>query len=132
MRQMSASRWTRRLTVVLVALMTLVGMVPPLEAGFVPSESSLDPQMRAKDLAAVQRVLENKLVGEQLKAMGYSEQEISQRLAALSDEEMHSLSVQLQSVEPAGGLGTAIAILAIIALVLIILRLVGKRVVVSD
>ena len=106
----------------------LIGLAHPAAAGFVPSGDI----SRADDLAFIQRTLENKMVAERLKAMGYDQSEIQERVAALSDDEMHDLAVQIDSLTP-GGTGEAIiAVLVIIILVLLVLRLLGKRVVVGD
>ena len=131
MHTLIGSYWTKRLVVVMALVMALVGMVPPVDAGFITSEQSLPPEMRAKDLATVQRTLENKLVAGQLVAMGYQREEIDNRLQQISDEELNTLAMNLESLQPAADAGAVIAVLVIIVLVLLILHLVGKRVVVS-
>jgi len=82
-------------------------------------------------MATIERALEQKLVRERLKDLGYTEQEIKARLDKLSDAEVHSLAAQLDSLMPAGQLGLVITILVIIILVIIILMLTGHRVKIS-
>lgn len=121
---------TRMVVFFMAALMMIVGAVPQVDAGFISnSQSSFN---RQADMASVQNVLENKLVKERLKALGYSQDEIQARLNMLSDEEIHQLSAQIDSLAPAGdGLGVIISVLVIIILVLVILQLTGKRVVIT-
>ena len=125
-----SSSWTRRVVVMMIAIMGVIGITPQVDAGFISnSQSSYN---RQADMKTVQTVLENKLVRERLVAMGYSADEIQARMSLLSDEEMHQLSAQIDSVAPAGdGLGIAIAVLVIVILVIVILQLTNKRVVIG-
>jgi hypothetical protein len=124
----------RGIAVVLLVVMGLVGFVPRVEAAFVPSgESGLSssPTSRQEDMATIQKALEQKLVRERLKDLGYTDDEIKARLDRLSDAEVHSLATQLDSLAPGGELGLVIAILVIIILVIVILMLTGHRVHIS-
>jgi hypothetical protein len=121
-----------RTAMLLIMLMSLISAVPNVQAGFVPSDSSLVPSLRDQDLQTVQKVLENKLVSKRLEAMGYSAAEIDQRLGQLSDQELHSLSGQLESLAPGGdGVGFVIGILVVVLLVIVILKLLDRRIVIS-
>jgi len=82
-------------------------------------------------MATIQKALEQKLVRERLKDLGYTDDEIKARLDQLSDAEVHSLATQLDSLAPGGELGLVIAILVIIILVIVILMLTGHRVHIS-
>jgi hypothetical protein len=87
---------------------------------------------RQQDLATLQRALENKLVQERLKALGYSDEEIKARLDQLSDGDLHNFATQIDTLTAGGdGLGLVIALLVIIILVIIILKLMDKKIVVS-
>ena len=122
----------RRMAMMLVVLMGLVSMVPRVEASFVASDESFSSMSRQSDMTTIQGALEQKLVRERLKDLGYTEDEIKARLDRLPDNEIHALATQLDSLLPAGdGTGVVIAVLIIVILVLIILMLTGHRVRVS-
>jgi len=129
--------WFRRIAMLLVLTMTCLALVPRVEAGFIPTDpagqswqTQQAQELRAKDMAAVKQALENKLVAERLAALGYSSQEIDQRLAQLSDTELHELASQIDTLTVAGGaLGTVIVLLVIVILVIVILKLTDTRIV---
>ncbi len=77
----------------------------------------------------VRRALENKIVAEKLKSHGLTAEEVSNKIASMSDEQVHQIA-SLSDRIPAGGdgaTGVIIAILVIVALVLLIVFL-WKRV----
>ena len=122
----------RRIAMMLVVVMGLISFMPKVEASFVPTDESFSSISRQNDMATIQRALEQKLVKERLKDLGYTDEEIKARLDRLSDTEIHSLAVQLDSLLPAGdGLGVVIALLVIAILVIVILMLTGHRIHVS-
>jgi hypothetical protein len=126
-----AVRW---IATMLVVVMGLVSFVPRIEASFVPSDQadrSFSRTSRQEDMATIQKALEQKLVQERLRELGYTDDEIKARLDQLSDAEVHSLATQLDSLAPAGELGLVIGILVIIILVIVIVMLTGHRVRVS-
>ncbi|WP_029896743.1 PA2779 family protein [Desulfohalovibrio reitneri] len=100
----------------MAVLMCLVSFVPRVQAGFVPSHRSLSADVRADDLATVQQTLENKVVRERLADLGYSPGEVEQRLAALSDRELHTLASQLEALDAGAGAGGVIIAIVIIAI----------------
>jgi len=123
---------TRRIAMFLVVLMGVFSVVPRLEASFAPSDESFASSARQKDMAMVQKVLEQKVVKERLKALGYTEEEINSRLDQLSDEEIHQFSTQLDSLTSGGnGIGFLIGGLVIVLLVLLILHLSGKKIIIG-
>ena len=122
MQMVLQSPWSRRLIAVMAVVMGIFGMVPQVQAGFVPSTQATPD--RTQDMATVQRVLENKLVVERLKDMGYTHNEIQDKLAQLSDQEVHQLASDIDALAPAGdALGFVIAVLVVVILVLVILKL---------
>lgn len=130
MQALKTTRFFGRLALFLAVLTALIGLAHPALAGFVPSMDGATS--RAEDLTTVRRTLENKLVAQRLAEMGYSGEEVRERLAALSDDELHRLAGQVDSLAPGGSVEAAIVILVLIILVLVVLRLVGKRVVIGD
>ena len=122
----------RRIAMMLVFVMGLISFMPHVEASFVPSDESSSSISRQEDMATILRALEQKLVKERLKDLGYTDEEIKARLDRLSDAEIHSFAAQLDSLTPAGdGVGIVIALLLIAILVIVILMLTGHRIHVS-
>jgi hypothetical protein len=94
--------------------------------GVMPSKTEAGQSLSDRDtaLATVQSVLANEKVLEVLAVQGLSRQEVNQRLASLSNEDLHRLSQNLQQVQAAGvtreqwtwiGIG-ALAVLLLLAL----------------
>jgi hypothetical protein len=118
----------RRVAMLLVAVMTLLAFAPRVEAGFVPTGLS-QAAVHAQDLAVVQKTLEHKAVTERLAALGYSKEEVSSRLAMLSDDERHRLAGQLDALGAGGdGLGIVLALVIIVLLVVLILKIEDKTI----
>ena len=124
--------FTRRIAMLLVVLMGVFSVVPRLEASFVPSDESFASNARQKDMAMVQKVLEQKVVKGRLKALGYTEEEINSRLDQLSDDEIHQFATQLDSLTSGGGaIGFIIGVLVIILLIFLILHLTDKKIIIG-
>lgn len=117
----------------LVFVMFIFGLVPRVDAGFVPSDIlQLANTDRAADLEKIQKVLETKMVRERLEQLGFSSEEINSRLSQLSDQQIHQLALKLDELKVGSdGLGVVIALLVIVILVIIILQLTGHRVIVT-
>lgn len=90
--------------------------------------------LRAEDMAKVQRVLEAKVVGDKLERLGISKEEVNSRLERLSDEELHQFASHITSLYPGGdsGVGIVIALLLIVILVIVIMQLMDKKIVIKD
>jgi len=122
-----------RVAITLILIMLPLSFVPKVEAAFIPSDESSSSIVRERDMAAVQEALEHKRVREKLSDLGYTEEEIAARLDQLSDQELHSFASQLDSLNPGGdGLGIVIAILVIVLLVILILKLLDKRIIITE
>jgi len=125
-------RW---IATMLVVVMGVVSLVPRVEASFVPSDQSdqsSSPTSRHTDMETIQKALEQKLVQERLRDLGYMDDEIKARLDQLSDAEVHSLATQLDALLPAGGgFEVAVIILLVVIVVVLVLIVTGKRVHVS-
>jgi len=119
----------RHTAFLLIAVMSMFSFVPKAEASLVPTSMTMASELRAQDLASVQKVLEHKAVKARLSALGYSDAEISAKLSAVDDSELHSLASQLNALEAGGdGLGIIIGLLVIALLVVVILKLSDKTV----
>jgi tetrahydromethanopterin S-methyltransferase subunit B len=126
MTAMLESRAMKQLAVLMVLIMGLLSLAPRAEAGFVASQAL---QTRNEDTATVERVLQNKVVKQRLQEMGYSDQEVRQRLASLSDQELNQLAGRINTLAPAGdAFGFVIGLLIVAILVVVLLILADKRV----
>ena len=119
----------RRIAIMLVVSMALISIVPQVDAAFISSDESFSYNMRQQDTTTIKKVLEQKLVKQRLKVLGYSEDEVKDRLDKLSDNELHRFATQLD-VLAAGGdvLGVLVAILVIVGIIALILFITGKRI----
>ena len=118
----------------LVVAMFIIGIAPRVDAGLAPSEIiALSQTDRAADLAKIQKVLELKAVGERLTQLGLAQEEIKNRLDQLSDQQIHQAALQLDDLKVGQGdaLGIIIAILVIAILLVILLKLTGRRVLIT-
>jgi uncharacterized membrane protein len=121
----------KQTTLMMIVLMTILGMVPRVDAAFIHSFESLGQEYQAKDLETIRHFLEVKAVQTRLQSLGYSSEEIQARLSNLSNEEIHQLASNINTLTPGGdAAGVIISILVIILLVLLILRLMDRRVIV--
>ncbi len=119
----------------LAIAMFVVGIVPRVEAAFVPSQTMAMPAVdRVEDLGTIQAVLESKLVKQRLQDLGFTADEINARLSQMSDQQIHSFARQLDDLRVGkDGLGIVIALLIIIILVIVIINLTtGHKIVVTQ
>jgi hypothetical protein len=107
--------------------MSLLSLVPRVEAAFIPSGESQNELMRDQDMQIIKKALENKVITQRLQDLGFSDgfsdQEIQDRMDQLSDQEVHNLATQIDSVSQGGIFGVVIAVLVIVILVLVILKI---------
>lgn len=118
----------------LVFAIFIISIVQKVEAGFAPSEViALSKVDRTADLEKIQKVLETKMIKERLEKLGFTQEEINNRLSQLSDQQIHQLALQIDDLKvgKSDALGIIIALLVITILVIIILQLTGHRVVVT-
>ena len=113
----------KRTTILLIILMSLVSIVPQVEGAFIPSSESQTELMRNQDIQNIRKALENKVITQRLQDLGFSDQEIQDRMDQLSDQEVHSLAMEIDSLTQGGIFEVVIAVLVIVLLVVVILRL---------
>lgn len=88
----------------LAIAMFVIGIVPRVYAGFLPSEALvLNGFDRAADLRIIQKALEQKIVQNRLAVLGFSQEEIQQRLPQLTDEQIHSLAQNIDQLNVGRG-----------------------------
>lgn len=94
-----------RLVFVVVALSLLTAasaVAAPVPSKTAPLQS-LD--QRDADLTAVRSVVENEQVAQALAAHGFTAEEVNQRLARLSGDDLHQLATNLEQLQAAGHSG---------------------------
>jgi len=86
---------------------------------------------RSTEQAKVQAALESSVIKQRLMDFGLTPEETSARIDKLSDEQLHRLASNLDSVQAGGDvLSDVIVILLIVVIVIVILELTGHHVVV--
>lgn len=106
----------------------IIGALPRDSSAYIAGPETLENSRQA-DLAVVQRTLESRLVEEKLLSLGLTPEETGQRLALLSDEDLHSFATELEGLNPGGSLiGVVIGLLVIAILVVVLLNMTGHRV----
>jgi hypothetical protein len=109
----------------------MIGAVPVKSMAYVV-ESEIAPMERAADMDTALRVLESELVSQKLIRVGLTPDEVRDRLAELSDAELHQFARQIDSLYPGGGAtGVIIALLVIAILVLVILKLTDHKIIIK-
>jgi hypothetical protein len=119
---------SKRLNPVLFVLaLVLVFAAIPALAGPVPSKTAENQSLdsREADLALVRDVAANEQVAAVLEANGFTKEEVDQRLAEMSPQDLQQLSQNLEQLQPAGltrqewiwiGVGALAALILVIAL----------------
>ena len=96
----------KHVTWYLIFAMFVIGIAPRVHAGFSPSEVvGFSPVDRASDLKKIQHAIETKMIGERLKQIGLTPDEIQKRLTHLSDQQIHELALQLDELKVGGDAG---------------------------
>jgi uncharacterized small protein (DUF1192 family) len=128
MRETLSTSLFRGLALLMVAAVFSVGLASNANAALLaaPDAPQAVSQERAEGMDTIRQALESKVVAERLKDLGLSQQEIDQRLAMLSDQEISRLAADVQNVDTAGSALGIIAGVAIVALIVFgILELTG-------
>jgi hypothetical protein len=113
--------------------MFILGIVPRVDAGFIPSDIITYPQFdRTADLQKIQKALETKMLTERLGDLGFTKDEIQKRLSQLNDEQIHNFALNLDQLKVGGdGLGIVAALLVIALLVVALLYLTKHKVIIK-
>jgi ABC-type bacteriocin/lantibiotic exporter with double-glycine peptidase domain len=108
-----------------VAVLIVVTAIPAFAAP-VPSKTAANQSLdsRAADIALVRDVVSNDEVAKALASRGFSQEQVNQKLAQLSPQDLHQLAGNLNQLQAAGlthqewmwiGIGAAAAVILIIA-----------------
>jgi len=123
----------KTLTWYLVVALFIISIVPHAEGAFSPSQAiALSDAQRQSDLGKIRSFLETKLVSQRLQDLGFSTDEIKERLAYLSDQQLHNYAQKLDDLKAGGdAVGLVIGVLIIIILVIVILHLTEHKVIIK-
>ncbi len=131
--------YTKPLVIYLVvALLTISTFAGPADAMFVPaaphqdmSEATAVSASRAADMAKIQMAFESKILQQKLMDYGLSTEETMARVNKLSDEQIHQLATNTDSLQAGGdGVGVLVTLLLVAIIVVLVLELTGHRVIV--
>jgi len=114
--------------------MFVIGITPRVYAGFSPSEVvGVSPIDRGSDLGKIQNAIETKMIGERLKQIGLTPEEIQKTLSQLSDQQIHQLALQLDELKVGGDTGWVVLgiIIVLAAIAVLVIYLSGHEVVVQ-
>jgi len=115
----------------LVVTMFVVGIVPRVDAGLSPSEVIvLSKTDRTSDLEKIQKILEKKMIRTRLEQLGFSQDEIQDRLTQLNDQEVHEFALRLDKMRVGGnGFEVLVVVLLLGILILLYLQYSGRKIV---
>ncbi len=140
MKHMRTAFYARPLASYLIAaLLAISSLAGPAEAMLLPapheaphagqSALSLD---RAADIAKIQASLETKELRQRLLDYGLTPDETAARIDKLSDEQVHQLAANMDSLQAGGdGLGLVLGVVIIALLVILIIYLLEGRIVIK-
>jgi hypothetical protein len=118
----------------LVVAMFAIGIAPRVYAGFSPSEVvGFSPIDRASDLGKIQNAIETKMIGERLKQIGLTPDEIQKKLSQLNDQQIHRLALQLDELKVGGDTGWVVlgVVLVLAAIAVLVIYLSGHEIVIQ-
>jgi len=124
----------KHVTWYLVVAMFVIGITPRVYAGFSPSEVvGFSPFDRGSDLGKIQNAIETKMIGERLKQIGLTPDEIQKKLSQLSDQQIHQLALQLDELKVGGDAGWTVLgiIIVLAAIAVLVIYLSGHEVVIQ-
>ena len=113
--------------VIFILLIVAAFMAVPTFAGPVPSKTAVNQSLdqRTADIAVVRDVLSHDEVAQALEARGVTREQVDQKLAQLSPQDLHQLAQNLDQLQAAGltrqewlwvALGAIAALVLVIAL----------------
>ena len=118
----------------MIIAMFIIGIAPRVDAGLAPSEIIALAQLeRGADIEKIQKVIEVKAISERLKQFGLTQDEVQARLVQMSDQQIHQVALQLDSLKvgQSDALFVIIAILVIAILVVVLLKVTGHKVIIT-
>lgn len=120
------SKSSLRSVLFVLALIVVFAAIPAF-AGPAPSKTAMNQSIESRDadLSFVRNVAANEQVARVLAANGFTQEEVNQRLAQMSSQDLHQLSNNLDQLQAAGltrqewiwiGIGALAALILIVAI----------------
>jgi TolA-binding protein len=120
-----SKRFSSSVLFVLVLMFAFVAI--PAFAGPVPSKTAANQSIESRDadLALVRDVAANEQIAQVLASRGFTQEQVNQKLAQLSPQDLHQLAQNLNQLQAAGitrqewiwiGIGALAALIIIIAI----------------
>ncbi|MBN1930760.1 MAG: PA2779 family protein [Desulfobacterales bacterium] len=118
----------------LVFAMFAIAIIPRVDAGFCPSEGiARSQENRDLDLQKIQNVLETRMVGKRLQELGFSSNEIKEKMSRLDDRQIHQVALKLDELKVgSGGFEVLVVLLLIGILIAVWFQVTGKKVVIQS
>ena len=108
----------------LIPIVAIVMTAAPLaRAEMIGTDAMLAQTQAEQDRARVQSFLDRANVKERLQAMGVSGVAATERVASLSDQEVHTLAQRIDSMPVGGRLGSSDIIIILLVAILVVLVL---------
>ncbi len=117
----------RQVSFYLIFSMLLFAVVPRVDGAMLGSGFlGLSPVRK------LQRFLESEVVSKRLLALGFTADEVADRLGSLSDKDLNQFAQRIDQLRVAGdgGLGIIVSLLVIAILVVLLLQLTGRRIII--
>ncbi len=124
------SQFMKALSLYLIFAMFLLTMPVQGWAMFIPASPTT--HVRQADLDIIQRTLESNIVKQRLMDLGLSSEDTMTQISRLSDEQVHQLAENLDSLQAGAddGVGVLIFLVLVAIIVVVILEATGHRVIV--
>ena len=88
--------------------------------------------LRSTDLDKVQKFFERKMIVERLRKLGFTQEEVQERLDQLNDQQVNQLALKIDDIKVGNGVGETIVVILLIAiLVVLFLQLTGHKIIVT-
>ncbi|MDM4772107.1 PA2779 family protein [Solimonas sp. SE-A11] len=119
---MKQSKPSHFLLGILFAALAMVGMPLPAQAGIVGSEQLLQSERTTVNREQLQQWMARDDVRQQLQSLGVDAQQATERINALTEQELQQLAQNMEE-QPAGS--GVIGVIGVVFVVLLILELLG-------
>ena len=115
------NRGLKRLWGIAATAAVLCVLAPLAGAAMISTDQAIGQGVAEQDRARVQAFLDRADAREQLRAMGVDEFAAKDRVAGLTDQEVHALAQKLDSLPAGGNLGTNEVIVILLVVILVVL-----------
>jgi len=117
------NRGLKRIWITIATAVVLGVLTPFSDAALVSTDQAITQGAAEQDRARVRAFLERSDAREQLRVLGVDELAAQDRVAGLTDEEVHTLAQKLDTLPAGGGLNNK-QVIAIVLIVLLVVLLI--------